>query len=120
MSSDQINEFLTISVGVANYPNDGKTSKHIIECVDAAMYVAKRSGRNQSILYSRKDEMSYYITNQCEVEEMRDSITSAKNCYGILQLFLFSRQTGLGSISEGTKITKCKHFIRLKFNEMLL
>lgn len=77
MSSDQINEFLTISVGVANYPNDGKTSKEIIECADAAMYVAKRSGRNQSILYSRKDEIGYYITDQCEVEEMRDSITSA-------------------------------------------
>jgi len=77
LTSGQVNEFLTISVGVSNYPSDGTTFTEIIECADAAMYVAKRSGRNQSILYSKKDEMGYYITEQSEVESMRSSISSA-------------------------------------------
>jgi diguanylate cyclase (GGDEF)-like protein/putative nucleotidyltransferase with HDIG domain len=75
--SNETNEFITISIGVANYPSDGKTAEEILERADAAMYVAKRSGRNQSILYSKKDEVYYSINNHKEVEKMQNSIQSA-------------------------------------------
>lgn len=38
---------VTISVGMANYPNDGTTANEIQEQADQAMYWAKRLGRNQ-------------------------------------------------------------------------
>lgn len=75
--SDDSNEFITISIGVANYPFDGRTAEDILECADSAMYVAKRSGRNQSILYSRRDEIYYNISDYKEVEKMQNSIQSA-------------------------------------------
>lgn len=75
--SNEINEYITVSIGVASYPNDGKTAEDILECADSAMYVAKRSGRNQGILFSKKDEVYYSINNHKEVEKMQNSIQSA-------------------------------------------
>lgn len=76
-STSDSNEFLTISVGVANYPRDGKTAEEILDCADMAMYTAKKRGRNQSILYSKKDDMSYHLSDHYDVEVMQDSIKSA-------------------------------------------
>jgi len=44
---------ITISLGIATYPYDGKTSEDLIKKADAAMYAAKRAGRNQVIKYTR-------------------------------------------------------------------
>lgn len=71
------NELLTISVGVANYPKDGKTAEELLECADGAMYTAKRSGRNQSVLYSKKDELNYGYGHNPEAEKMQSSIRSS-------------------------------------------
>ncbi len=70
-------EFLTISVGVANYPKHGKTAEEILECADSAMYIAKRSGRNQSVLYSKNNELNYVISHNSEKDRMQSSIRSA-------------------------------------------
>lgn len=75
--SNEINEYITVSIGVANYPSDGKTAEEMLECADTAMYVAKRSGRNQAILFSKKDQVYYSINNHKEVEKMQSSIQSA-------------------------------------------
>ena len=40
-------EAVTVSVGVAVFPEDGDTSKAILKAVDAALYRAKNSGRGQ-------------------------------------------------------------------------
>jgi len=40
-------EHVTISLGVASYPQDGETSQAIIECSDQGLYKAKENGRNQ-------------------------------------------------------------------------
>ncbi len=76
-SSTEVNEFLTISVGVANYPNDGKTPEEMIDHADAAMYVAKHCGRNQSVLFSKKDDKQYNVYDEPQLESMEDSIKSA-------------------------------------------
>jgi diguanylate cyclase (GGDEF)-like protein len=40
---------VTISIGVAEYPSHGDTAKSIIGQADAALYEAKRAGRDQVI-----------------------------------------------------------------------
>ncbi len=37
---------ITISVGVANYPDDGDSISTVMEAADKALYEAKSSGRN--------------------------------------------------------------------------
>ena len=71
------NELLTISVGVANYPKDCKTAEELLECADTAMYIAKRSGRNQSVLYSKKDEHNYGYGYNPNSEKIQGSIRSS-------------------------------------------
>ncbi len=75
-SSTDLNEFLTISVGVASYPRDGSTNEEILDKADSAMYAAKRSGRNQSVVYTKKDN-SINILNNNEMEKVQDSIKTA-------------------------------------------
>jgi diguanylate cyclase (GGDEF)-like protein len=45
-------EQLTISIGIAVYPQDARFKRDLIECADAALYEAKSSGRNQVKMYS--------------------------------------------------------------------
>ncbi len=40
---------VTVSIGVATYPEDGKTAEALLESADQAMYIAKRQGRNRVI-----------------------------------------------------------------------
>jgi diguanylate cyclase (GGDEF)-like protein/putative nucleotidyltransferase with HDIG domain len=77
MASKSVDEFLTISVGVASYPVDGTTAEEILEHADSAMYVAKRNGRNQCISYSMlskdRDQGNDFETMQ----NMQDNLRSA-------------------------------------------
>ncbi len=38
--------YMTVSIGIAAYPADGQSAEQIVSSADAAMYLAKRSGRN--------------------------------------------------------------------------
>ena len=42
---------ITISIGVAAYPDDATDPIELVELADSALYRAKRSGRNQSCTY---------------------------------------------------------------------
>jgi diguanylate cyclase (GGDEF)-like protein len=48
----QPNEKLTISLGIASFPDHGKTAEEILNKADKAMYFAKEIGKNKTILYS--------------------------------------------------------------------
>jgi diguanylate cyclase (GGDEF)-like protein len=44
---------VTISLGIATFPHDGTDPEDLIKKADAAMYAAKRAGRDQVVEYSR-------------------------------------------------------------------
>ena len=52
---------VTISVGIAVYPEDGEDNTTILKNADLAMYHAKESGRNQYKFFSQKLEESLQI-----------------------------------------------------------
>lgn len=43
--------FLTTSIGIAMYPQDGNTAEQLVKHADVAMYQAKNGGRNQYCFY---------------------------------------------------------------------
>ncbi|MDZ4262942.1 MAG: MASE3 domain-containing protein [Pseudomonadota bacterium] len=48
---DQHNLFISLSIGIALYPKDGKTADSLIKNADTAMYRSKEDGRNTCYLY---------------------------------------------------------------------
>ncbi len=51
--TDDWGRSVTASFGVATYPADGSTPADLVRAADQAMYVAKRSGKNQSVSFSQ-------------------------------------------------------------------
>ncbi len=45
------------SLGAAVYPQDGKTFEELYKNADAAVYVAKRAGKNRLVFYAEKDSV---------------------------------------------------------------
>jgi len=41
----------TLSLGVAVYPDDGKSKQDVISCADKALYAAKHNGRNRTVCH---------------------------------------------------------------------
>ena len=51
---------ITVSLGVASYPDHARTKGELIICSDTALYYSKETGRNRATLYSagmKSDEM---------------------------------------------------------------
>jgi diguanylate cyclase (GGDEF)-like protein len=46
---------ITVSIGVASYPEHGETAEAVIASADAGLYKAKRSGRNETVLATGGD-----------------------------------------------------------------
>ncbi len=45
---------VSLSIGIAQYPADSREAEDLVKYADTAMYLAKRSGRNNFKFYSRK------------------------------------------------------------------
>ena len=54
VTHEQHNIHYTISLGLADIGDAIKDHKHWLECADGALYEAKKTGRNRSIIYSGK------------------------------------------------------------------
>lgn len=63
--------FVTVSIGVAFAPKDGKTSQALIKNVDSAMYVAKANGKNTHAYfeYSFNQKLTEKIEMQSELRK---------------------------------------------------
>ena len=48
---------VTVSLGIATFPQDGTDPEDLIKKADAAMYAAKRAGRDQVVKYTRNIKM---------------------------------------------------------------
>ena len=44
---------VTISVGVANFPEDGVSAEEMLEAADKALYLSKKNGRNRVTMHER-------------------------------------------------------------------
>lgn len=49
---EEVPRQLTISIGIASFPDDGKDMKSLIAAADAALYAAKNGGRNRVVAYT--------------------------------------------------------------------
>jgi len=55
---DQPSGNLTVSIGVANLPDDAYEGDELVDKADRALYRAKHSGRNQACMYSPEEDAS--------------------------------------------------------------
>lgn len=70
--SRDIKEFLTVTVGVASFPKDGRTLEDIISKADRAMYHGKKMGRNKSIVFIENESKNKTIDEEVN-EKVRDA-----------------------------------------------
>lgn len=64
---------LTVSIGVALYPEDGTDATTLIRNADIALYQVKREGRNNIAFFSR--EMNRYVQSTLKTEsELREAL----------------------------------------------
>jgi diguanylate cyclase (GGDEF)-like protein len=47
---------LTVSLGIAVYPEHGQGLEELLQASDKALYESKRAGRNRTTLYVRQEE----------------------------------------------------------------
>jgi diguanylate cyclase (GGDEF)-like protein/PAS domain S-box-containing protein len=70
--------FVTASIGISCFPNDGDDAETLLKCADAAMYRAKELGRNQAQLftasmnerYVRRLALEQHLHHALEREEL--------------------------------------------------
>lgn len=57
---------VTVSIGVASFPDDGITIDELIDAADHAMYWAKRHGKDQVCLASKEESVDEEATASCQ------------------------------------------------------
>lgn len=69
----RLQEFITVSMGIAVYPNDGEKFEELLESANQALFVAKNFGKNQFRLYQECKEYLHLVkdTNNSNEEERR-------------------------------------------------
>jgi diguanylate cyclase (GGDEF)-like protein/putative nucleotidyltransferase with HDIG domain len=66
---------ITISIGIASYPNHALEGEGLIKKSDTAMYYSKQSGRNQCNIYNNNmDVFSKYSNKDINKELLMDSV----------------------------------------------
>ena len=63
---NQQNIRVTISIGSASYPDDGKSIEELISRADGALYEAKRNGRNRIEYANKRDSGIFTIGSQMQ------------------------------------------------------
>lgn len=66
--------FVTASIGIANYPNDGDNPEELLRIADATLYEAKRSGRNRVHTSKQLSNSIFSIGTQLEKALQEDRV----------------------------------------------
>ena len=69
---------LTVSFGIATYPRDGDDTDDLLRAADEALYLAKRLGRNRSVIYSPDAVASLPATAATPVEQVSAVVVLAE------------------------------------------
>jgi len=70
---DKISLKVTISIGVAIFPENGRDRLTLFQAADTALYEAKRAGRNRYVFY---DKNSQYLINSIKLgKELKDALS---------------------------------------------
>ena len=67
----------TASFGVACFPKDGNLIRQLLSATDAALYAAKESGRNRTMLAGNLEHQPYGVGNMLEAALREDRVTVA-------------------------------------------
>ena len=59
----------TISLGIAAYPEHGKTRDELIQAADTALYVSKKTGRNTTRVHSSTDPGAENMISTCSADD---------------------------------------------------
>jgi diguanylate cyclase (GGDEF)-like protein/PAS domain S-box-containing protein len=70
--------YVNASIGIALFPDDGRTSQELIKNADMAMYKAKSEGKNKFVMFTR--EMNEKLLNRIRVENR----TQTAGIFGVL------------------------------------
>lgn len=73
--SDDIREFLTVTVGVSNYDINGTTLEELITKADKACLQGKQSGRNKTVMY--REDANYPAAEQQVQAKIKDAFLSS-------------------------------------------
>jgi diguanylate cyclase (GGDEF)-like protein/PAS domain S-box-containing protein len=74
---DQNVFFMTLSIGIAIYPDHGKSSESLTKHADAAMYAVKESGRDGYMIYDEK--MTQKVSHKLNIQsELKTSIDEGR------------------------------------------
>ncbi len=46
---------ITVSIGIASFPDDGRSMDELIESADRALYKAKASGKDRTVIFKKED-----------------------------------------------------------------
>ncbi|MGB0129526.1 MAG: EAL domain-containing protein, partial [Rhodocyclaceae bacterium] len=64
---EDIRHFVSASIGIAVFPDDGISAERLMQCADTAMYCAKEAGRNGYRLFSA--DMNARVLRRSRVED---------------------------------------------------
>jgi diguanylate cyclase (GGDEF)-like protein len=101
--------FITVSIGIAVYPNDGITPEQLLKAADVAMYQAKAQGKNCMRFYSA--DMNLALVRRQEIE------TGLRRAIDYDELCLLY-QPEIDSVSE--RVVTVEALLRWRQNDLLV
>ncbi|MEK6266100.1 MAG: GGDEF domain-containing protein, partial [Clostridium sp.] len=77
---------LTVSMGIATYPNHGKWEKELVEKADQALYVAKANGKNRCQIWEDKFTGKMKRTNKLSGIISGNVVQDSRNVLAMIEL----------------------------------
>lgn len=88
--ADKRPSLITCSAGVAMFPDDGKDFRSLYRSADQALYQAKSRGKNQYVMFDRKNTVSVEQTGYSALGASIDSDQQSAGVPGDLMSYVFT------------------------------